>query len=51
MGKTRNNPEDAKLFVASHYMLVSQGRQSSIKKVVKADLLVRGQKTLLDTGL
>lgn len=45
MGKTRNNPEDAKLFVAIHYVLVSQGRQSfqksSIKKAVKADLFVR----------
>lgn len=44
MGKTRNKPEDAKLFVASHYILVSQGRKSfqfSIKKVVKADLFVR----------
>lgn len=44
MGKTMNKSADAKLFVACHNVLMSQGRQSfqfTIKKVVKADLFVR----------
>lgn len=44
LGQTNNNSEDASLCVASHYVLVSEGRSSfqlSIKKVMKADLFVR----------